>query len=311
MDDAAKQLLRALRGTRSQLAMSRWLGYRSNVVADWEAGRRMPTGEEALRAAVRVGIDVTAAMQTFQPLDPLPWSSEGPLAPWLQALRGSANLQDVALRSGYSRHQVGRWMSGRARPRLPELLHLLDALTGRASDFVAALVPIDAVPALLGTHRRRRQARRLAYDVPWTAAVLPLLEAGVRRPTDLAGRLRVTLDVVQDALTALAAAGVIEATPGGWEVVGPLTVDVAASDHDMRSLKRHWTGVARDRLDAPDPDDLHSFNLLAVSREDLGRIREAQRAFFREVRGIVAASAPSEQVALLVAQLVVFETPPG
>ena len=50
MELAARQLLRALRGKRSQVAFSRRLGYRGNPIADWEAGRRTPTAQEMLRA---------------------------------------------------------------------------------------------------------------------------------------------------------------------------------------------------------------------------------------------------------------------
>lgn len=68
MEIVARQFLRAVRGARSQAAFSRKLGYRGNPVADWEAGRRFPTAEEALRACERVGIDVHAAFHRFHPV---------------------------------------------------------------------------------------------------------------------------------------------------------------------------------------------------------------------------------------------------
>jgi transcriptional regulator with XRE-family HTH domain len=312
VDEVARQLLRALRGSRSQVAFSRRLGYRSNVAADWEAGRRAPTAGETLRAAARVGVDVPAALRAFQPLDPLPWSPDDPeeVAAWLRALQGTASQLDVARRTGASRHQVGRWLSGRARPKLPELLRLVDALTGRLSDLVAALVPIEQVPALAAAHARRRAARRLAFDVPWSAAVLTLLEtpaAAVPDPVPwLARCLGVDEGEAAVALGALVDAGVVVRERDRWVVVQPLTVDVHATDADVRALKRHWTGVARDRLDRAAPGDLHAFNLFAVSTADLDRIRDLHRAFFREVRAIVAASAPSEAVGLLVTEVVVF-----
>ena len=46
----AQQLVRAIRAHRSQTAFSRWLGYKSNVVYTWEAGRRWPTASEFVRA---------------------------------------------------------------------------------------------------------------------------------------------------------------------------------------------------------------------------------------------------------------------
>ena len=65
MEVVARQLIRAIRGHRSQEAFSRRLGYSSNPVADWEAGRRYPTAAETLRACRLAQIDVAAAFQRF------------------------------------------------------------------------------------------------------------------------------------------------------------------------------------------------------------------------------------------------------
>jgi hypothetical protein len=57
---AAKELLRALRGRRSQVAPSRRLKHRSNVLYAWEAGLRAPTATGFLDLAKRVDIDTEA-----------------------------------------------------------------------------------------------------------------------------------------------------------------------------------------------------------------------------------------------------------
>ena len=67
MERAAQEILRAIRGSVSQVAFSRMLGYRSNPVSDWEGGRRFPTAEETVRAAARRHIDVRGAFERFHP----------------------------------------------------------------------------------------------------------------------------------------------------------------------------------------------------------------------------------------------------
>ena len=57
-DQLAAELLRALRGHRSQEAFRRQLHYRSNVAYFWESGRRAPSATEAHRVAQRMGVDV-------------------------------------------------------------------------------------------------------------------------------------------------------------------------------------------------------------------------------------------------------------
>ncbi len=80
-------------------------------------------------------------------------------------------MVQVAARGGLSRHQVRRWLSGEAEPRVPDLLRLVHALTGRGPEWVSCFVEIDAVPSLAPAWRSARAAARLAFDVPWSAAV--------------------------------------------------------------------------------------------------------------------------------------------
>lgn len=205
---------------------------------------------------------------------------------------------------------MGRWLSGRTRPRLPDFLRLVEAMTGRASDLVAELVDIASIPSLADVHARRRATRRLAYEHPYAAGALTLIEVGVPpgipAAAYVARALRIPEPAAAEVLEALADAGVARDDGQGWRVVAPLTVDVRASPDDVRGLKRTWARVALERLDAPDPRDLHAFNLITVSAADLERVRELQRAWFRELRALVAASAPSEVAAVVVAQLVVL-----
>ena len=54
-----------------------------------------------------------------------------------------------------------------------------------------------------------------------------------------------------------------------------------------------------------------SYNLFSVSRVDLERIRELHRAYFRELRRIVAASEPAECVVLANVHLLELGAGPG
>ena len=140
------------------------LGYEGNPVKDWEAGRRFPTAGVGLRAAQRVGVDVAQASINFQSSSArLTDLGDKNIAEWLNVLRGRRTFVDIAEAGGRSRQQVGRWLSGKSRPRLPDFLHLLDTITGRASDFVAEIVDINKIPALLDAHHKRCAAKNLAY----------------------------------------------------------------------------------------------------------------------------------------------------
>ncbi|MEO0602993.1 MAG: helix-turn-helix domain-containing protein [Myxococcota bacterium] len=295
----ARQLVRALRGHRSQVQLARRLGFRTNPVAEWEAGRRRPRVAVVLRIAELNGVDVGAAFRAFAPAG-ADAASEG-LGAWLDRLRGRTSVAEVARRSGASRHQVTRLLTGAAEPRLPMFLQLVEAITGRVVDLVAALTDIAAVPALAPLHARLQAARALATAQPWSAAVVAALDVpGLATVEGAAARIGQALelppDVVDTILDTLAAVGAVRERRGRWIVDGGLTIDARAG---LTDVKLHWNKVAAKRIAAPRPGDLLAFNVLSISEADLERLRVLQRAYFREIRSLVAASQPAEHVVLL------------
>jgi transcriptional regulator with XRE-family HTH domain len=305
---AARQLVRAIRGKRSQVAFARRLGYRGNPIADWEAGRRAPAADHALAACAAAGIDWRAACARFHAAPPPGAAEAGALAAWLAGIRGRMPIAELSSRSGYSRHQVSRWLTARARPRLPEFLQLVEAITARASDLVAEFVPIAEVPCLAVEHARRRAARSLAHEEPWTEAILRVMEtpayAAFRAHPEgfIARYLGIDRAIEQRCLDKLCNAGVIELRDGHYRAIGSLTVDTGW----VSTLKAHWTRAALERIDQPADGDLFSYNVFSVSARDLDRIRERLRATYREIRALISATEADERVALINLQLVQF-----
>lgn len=307
MEVVARQLLRAVRAHRSQEAFSRRLGYTSNPVSDWEAGRRFPTAAEALRAATVAGIDVLGAVQRFSP-DKAP--TQGALddqgvADWLSAMRGNTSIKEVAERVGASRYAVARWLAGETRPRLPDFLRVVEALTSRLSDLIAELVDIEQIPALIEAHRQRHASRRVAFDEPWVGGVMCVLgteayqSLGAHVPGWIAAQMGFDPQIEERCLQRLEEAGLIgRRGRGPYQIQHELTIDTQAYPEETRRLKAHWAALGLARATEPRPGDMISYNVVAVSRADLERIREAHIRYFMEVRSIVAESTP--EVAALV-----------
>ena len=318
MEDVARDLLRSLRGSRSQTAFSRRLGYKSNVAYTWESGRRWPTAAEFFRAAARVGIDVQSRVAGFYRSPPT-WTAtheittrEG-VAAFLDDLRGEMTIRTVAERIGRSRHAVSRWLSGAAEPRLPDFLRLVESTSVRLLDLLGALVDVTVLPSVAEAWCQLEAQRRLAYDLPWTQAVLRALE--IRAYTEhrhvpgwVAARIGLTLAEEERCLGALAAAGVIRWVEQRWVVEGTLAVDTRRDPVAGRRLKCWWARVGTDALEAGS-DGLFSYNVFSVSDADLQKMRELHTAYFRQIRALVAASTPGERVAVVNVQL--FALDPG
>jgi len=309
MEQVAQELLRAIRGDRSQLQFSRRLGFRSDAVAEWEAGRRFPTAAGLFRACQVAGIDVFGAAEGFHEVaaPSLGDASDAGVAAWLSILKGDLSIASLAARIDRSRYAVSRWLSGRTRPRVPDFLRMIDAMTGRLPDFVGLLVSISQVPLLSAVHRRTRRARRLLRDEPWAVAVLALLETGrdLHSAADVSEALRMEVSDASRCIERLVAAGVVRRVRGRLESTGgKLIVDTDVTPGVPEAQKRHWSAIAMERMSTRTSLDAFGYSVFGVSREDLGRIREAHIAYYRQVRAIAAASEPTDTVALLNVQLV-------
>ncbi len=318
-DAVARDVLRALRAHRSQVQWSRWLGYRSNVAYAWEAGRRWPTAAEALRAAGRGGVDVRAAIEAFLGAPPSfldgldPASPEG-VAAFLRSLRGAEPVGHLAARAGVTRFALARWLAADTQPRLPDFLRVVDAATVRLVDLVAALVPAEQVPSVAPLWARMEARRRMAFDAPWTQAVLRALELEDyrrrARHDDAAVAASLGLDVseVRRCLQLLEGAAQIRWDGQRWAVEA-LAVDTRRRPEIGRHLKRFWSEVAAARVADGDRGQF-SYNVFSVSRADLARIRALHLEYFHTLRAIVAESEPGECVAVANVQLFALDGDP-
>jgi transcriptional regulator with XRE-family HTH domain len=311
--EVAIQFLRAIRHQRSQVAFSRRLGFASNVAAQWESGRRVPRVLTALSACERVGIDVRAALAAFRPstaqyiVDPSGSLQLQALARWLKAQCGKETVSSVARRASLSRHQTARFFSGDCEPRLHEFFALLDATTGRLSDLVALLVDIERIPNLAAHQARVVASRRLAFDEPWSSAVLSAVECLSQlkcRAVEItiAAAFKLGVERVTSCLRRLEQGGVVQRVRGKYRIAAPLVIDTGAFPDGARLLRQHWTTVVHQRLEQPEENDVFSYNVFSCSKEDLLLIGRLQREHFQRIRTIVAKSS-TETVALLNMQL--------
>jgi hypothetical protein len=237
------------------------------------------------------------------------------VAALLRHLRGKTSLVELARRSGHSRFSIARWLSGAAEPRLPELLSLVEAATFRVLDFLACVTSIEKLPSAADDFRALEAARETAYDVPWSHAVLRALELvdyqklPKHRPGWLAARLGISPHEEERCLRALAMARQIKLEGKRWVVDQTHTIDTRADPTRARRLKAEWLKVSLQRLEAGTAG-VFSYNLMAISRADLERLREMHIAYFRAMQALVADSTPSECVVLFNTELFELDQPP-
>jgi hypothetical protein len=311
-ESIAADLIRALRGRRSRAAFSKRLGYRSNVVYRWETGLAWPPADELLEALARRNPQLNGLFVRFLGRSPSWLDPTAPLgatsvAAFLRELRGKTPIAALSARSGYSRFSIGRWLHGRARPRLPELLCLVEAASRRALDLLALLTDPAHMPTVAPRWRQLCVARETAYEAPWSHAVLRAVELRdyARNPSSarLARRLGLTIEQVETGLDQLARGGQIRWSGKRWRVAQLQLVDTSADPMRARKLKAGWARTAIERLETGSPGSF-GYSLFAVSRAELRRLRELQLQYVRAMQTVIAESTEAECVGLYCTQLV-------
>ena len=309
----ASEILRALRGRRSQRAFSKRLGYRSNIAYRWESGRCFPSAAEALTLIAKSGVDLPVILRRYLRAEPA-WlvstavATPAGVATLLEELRGNTSVAELARRSTFNRYALARWFKGAAEPRLPEFLELVELTSYRMLDLVALLVNPERVPCIAKHWLRLEATREAAYTHPWSHAVLRALELeayaalGRHQQGWLARRLSMPPAEEQHCLRLLHSAGQIQRRKGLWRVTDAGVIDTRPDRERGRALKSFWMRTAVERFESG-ADGIFGYNLMALSAEDLPKLRELHIAYFQAMRNLVAESKPSEHVVLFCAQL--------
>lgn len=307
----AVELLRALRGRRSRAAFSRRMGYRSNVAHRWETRRSWPTAAVYLQMQRRSQRAEEPFTRFFRRrpgwLSQHAPDSPAAVAAFLRQLQGKTPITALAERSGFSRYQVSRWLSGATEPPLPAFLCLVEASSRRLLDLVALLAPPDQLPSVARRWRQLELARQVAYDNPWSHAVLRALEldgqpAGSAQKAWLAGRLGISLATVEQNLAVLLATGQVVKQGRRYVPVRVMAVSTGNSPALARKLKVEWAHAAVARLEQGDPG-YFGYSLFAVSRTDMAVLRDLHAEYVRAMQQVITRSSPSDCVGLFCVQL--------
>lgn len=307
----AADLVRALRGRLSRAAFSKRLGYRSNVVVRWETKSAWPSADAFLTRVGAIKPRLLQLLPRFLGHAPASHTNTkvmpADVASFLRELRGKTPLSVLAERAGYSRFRVSRWLQGSSRPRLPEFLCLVEAATRRLLDLIAHMTDPLHMPTVAPRYRELRVAREVAYDAPWSHAVLRTLELtdhpSKHQPAWIAKRLGISVVEVEAGLAQLVRGGLVRKIRNRYRPTRVQLIDTRADPTRALGLKAHWARSAVARLEAGAPGGF-GYSLFAVSKRDLQRLRELHLEYVRAMQTVIAESEQPECVGLYCSQLV-------
>lgn len=320
-EDVAAELIRALRGRRSRADVSRRLGYRSNIVHRWELKHSWPTASRFLEMHRRLRPTAPSWIEQFfnglpDWASPRDQTSPRAVAAFLQRLRGKTPLLKIAELARCNRYSVSRWIAGTAQPKLPDFLRLVDVMSRRLPDLIAAFEDPARLPSMNLRWKQLQLARRAGYELPWSHAVLRALElkgaprALVAQQDWIARKLRIPAGTVREALAVLEGAAQITKTKRGYRVREITSIDTGRDPELSRGVKIAWLRTALERLEANTPGRF-GYSVFAVSKADLAELHALHLQYVRAMQSVIARSTPSECVGLYCSQLLDLSDVPG
>ncbi len=319
-EQLAVELIRALRGRRSRAELSRRAGYGSNIVQRWESRQCFPTAARYLQLHARLRPSSTSWVERYFKTLPA-WAlgldacSPEAVACFLEQLRGSVPLTTLAAQLGRSRFTLSRWLSGRSEPKLPEFLEYCAIVGRRLVDLAAVFEEPTRLPSIRSAWERLALARRAAYELPWSHAVLRALEvAGAPRGVSaqkswLSNKLSVSVERIEEALEVLLATGQVQRTRAGYRLSGRgFVVNTSDDPKNARRLRASWIRTALERID-DGSSGRYGYSLFAISESDLAKLQRLHLDFVRQMQQVIAQSEPSECVGLYCSQLLNLSGP--
>lgn len=304
-----RELLRAIRGSMTQVELSRALGFRYNQYNRWESGERQINWGEFERLCEVRKIPLRTALDHFLVIHPgmeIDASSPGQLIRQFCRISGSTGTHELARKLHVHPSSVRRWLLDEVDPGLVVMLNILD-LQGNLALFMHWMrnAPDPASDAAVPRPSDQELLHRYFIQYPWSLMILTAVQAesrGILLSESALWSKRVGIREVRfrravDDLVTLGAfeirKGRLHAKPDRVELSGiPLQGIVRAISYfTSRVVRKEEVFLGGSGTDSAghrtsDRILLSDYRLLAMSRSAQEEVHQAFSAFIGELKRI-------------------------
>ena len=284
------ELLCAIRGKRSQLSVSRKMGYSFNQVGRWESGQTRLLWSDFDRFCQACRQDLNAALKTRFPSV----NGSSQIVVLLRTLVGSATVAEVSRVTTISRDILSHIFRGKTSPTLDQVLTLLWTFHPSYIDFLGDIVELKRIPSLHEAYQRRCDLYKLYFRCPWVGAVERCFELDEYRnlaqhqPGFAARRAGLDLRLETEAIQLLLEIGAIRWRDKKYDVVDTFS-EVSGPEAQLNGIIRYWLQRAEKNLkDTRKGRHYSAYRVFTTSTETYDEIRQEYAAFHRRVSQLIA-----------------------
>lgn len=295
-DELTCELLVALRGRRSQVALSRRLRFRFNQIYRWESGSRKVRWSDFTRICQACGVDLPQAVRvvTRRPCTTF--------AEILESLAPATSHATIARRSRISRQKVQRIAAGELDPDLGTAFRLLHNADFALFHLLDELLDESRFPPMLRTSLQEFRTERQEFaHSPAACAIDLFLETCTYRKLPahdsavVARGLGFSLAETERLLGKLESIGLIEMVDGKYRKARTGGSIGRADAKTVLDFVRHFHALSGQRLEAMSGfsgQDAFMLRLLPMSRATYEQVLRLGEDFIRKMSETVVRQEP-------------------
>lgn len=140
----SREIVRQMRGQRTQREFSSALGFGFNQVGKWESGATHISWNDFVHIANTAAIDVEAHYRHFF------WNFAGEFNAVNVTTFANTSAEQAVQQPHWSSSTVRRWLRGQATPDFADVLYLIDARRSLLLGWLERFLDCDALPELAG-----------------------------------------------------------------------------------------------------------------------------------------------------------------
>ncbi len=236
-----KQLIKAIRGNLTQKQLSLALNLRDTQVYLWESGRVGCYWDDFVQLCEVQNIPLKQQLSEFLDVPLATIKSDSVV----KAIIGSNKPDILSQQIDVPKHTLYRWINGKSKPKLSDILHLLYKCTVVLIELVASLTDIQKISMLKTQYEQRKKERQFHYQYPLIGAVIRCLEltayekASNHSNTFIADHVGVTSKEVARLLKRAEAAGIVERNQEKFRIVNK-ALSTKGDHRGRQSILRYW-----------------------------------------------------------------------
>lgn len=286
------QLLRAIRGKKSQTYLSRKLKFRGNQVFRWESNERAISWPNFVKLCKASDCDLPTALSKVFGYRGKP----DDFAQLFSQLIGDIKISEVAETLKCSRFAVSRWVRGQSQPDLEYFLMLTHHYSFALFEFLELLVDVNEIPVVQKEYNKRKLQKEIHYRYPIVDAFLTCCELDEYKNATqgLSGffskKLGISIDEEDEIIRALRQAGIVQIKANGKIEMKSERLDLRGSEQGAQSIRQFWLNRALEHVKTkPMQNTNSSFGTIVLpsNREAAAKIKEEYYEFYHRVRAIL------------------------